>query len=147
MSLLKQFWICAALLLVLVVGVIVLAIGDSADSASPAIPNTITETQSANTASQEASAQLASEPFLQESVPANFPAPAKKLYQLINDAELSDGQSLEEKTQQLNKQLAEINKRLKAQGIDVPEQQPQAVAIDSDTEQRLKAIKNHINQK
>lgn len=148
MPLLKQFWIYLALLLLLVIAVIAFAIWDSMGLVSPEAPNAITDTQAINTSAQEPSEHLA----LEQAVPSDFPAPAKKLHQLLKDSDshntqAQDKQFLQEKVQQLNKQLAEINKQLKAQNIVVPEPPPQTAAINSDTEQRLKAVKDYISHK
>jgi hypothetical protein len=141
MTLLKHFWIYALALLVLVAVVLGLAIWDSSTSSitSPSIVS--------DSALEEAGQVIESDS--EKPVPSDFPAPAKKLHQLINesDSQLSDAQSLDEKIKQLDKQLADINEQLKAQGIDAPAEQGQPTASSSDTQTRLQAIKDHINKK
>ncbi|MEO0442396.1 MAG: hypothetical protein AAFZ92_01450 [Pseudomonadota bacterium] len=86
-----------------------------------------------------------------EAVPSDFPAPAKKLHTLINDTnkQAENSQTLEAKVKQLDKQLAELNKQLEAQGIALPQQQPppSAASPSGDTKTRLNAIKDHMSQK
>ena len=68
-----------------------------------------------------------------ESDPATFPAPAKKLHQLINEEDFQptiDTAELDQKVQALDKQLASINEQLKAQGMNVPAiERPQPSAL------------------
>ncbi len=142
MASLKHFWIYILAFLALVTVVLTVAIWNSSSSPSLTSPSISKEaTQTGNTLSPELTST--------RPVPSDFPAPAKKLNQLINenDSQLTNTQSLDEKVQQLDKQLAEINEQLKAQGIDVPAEQRQLTPSPSDTQKRLQAIKDHINTK
>ncbi len=88
------------------------------------------------------------EPTIEIPTSENLPAPAKKLNQVVSniDNDFDRNHSLEGKIQHLNQQLAEINEQLKAQGIQVPEQN-QAVINSSDVLARVKLIRERIDNK
>ncbi len=147
MSLLKNFWFYTILFLTAVLAVLAVAIWNSSDSSANKIPTSIT----ADNPEAIEPTELPS----QKPVPSNFPAPAKKLHQVMNDADFKPGTdtSLEQKTEALDQQLAAIAEQLKAQGINVPERETQKGTSGSDSQSktttaaRLQAIQEYMEKK
>lgn len=141
----KKFWLYTALFLFCLLSVIAYAIWSSSKPvivSTPAASEPVQqETRSPSSEVEQASADEA---------PAHFPAPAKKLHQVIHSQEGTQA-SLEQKTQALDKQLDEINQQLAEQGVAVPTASAstefKTPASQSDTEKRLQAIKEHMQNK
>ena len=148
---LKHFWVYITLFIISVMLVVLTAIWHSvkpsstppstilSDSTQEIIPiDTPADTLETNTG-------LASD----KPVPEHFPAPAKKLHQLLNDTDRlpTEEQSLRIKKQKLDQQLAAINEQLNAQGLSVPEQSLPTITGEPELHTRLQAIKAHIDKK
>ena len=149
MSAVKNFWFYAILLISIVVVILGIAIWTS--GTSPAPQKTPEVSPSTSGLAQKATKKADSPPSSQ-TVPNDFPAPAKKLHQVINDAKTGDAE-LDQKLEKLNQQLAALKEQLEAQGVTVPENTTTptdgsvAAAGLDDTQARLDAIKQHMQNK
>jgi len=145
MSSIKSIWSYVVLFMIVVFSVLVFAVFDSKKSnrMSPKNIESNAAIEKNNVVvSEEAVSNLGT-----NIVNDDFPIPAKKLHQLINEAEVDESLFPDEKIQRLDKQLAAINEQLKTKGVDFPEQQPQTAASLLEIEGRLKAIENHLQYK
>jgi hypothetical protein len=137
----RRFRLQATLLSALVVGGVIFVAWDSADTFSSETTDILVLPEVADISSSEQS-------VIEQPVPDDFPAPAKKLHQFINDLndETSNSLNVDEQVTQLNTQITAINEQLENQGIDVPQHQELPVS-QSNTQARLKAIQDHMKKR
>lgn len=117
----------------------------------PAQPSPVASALS-QASEQAPSAKPAQSKAAANNASSHYPAPAKKLQQLLTDKPLAETQSLESQVQQLDKQLAELQQQLQAQGIDTAKidalnrsaQTPSIPRTQVELQQRLNAIKQHL---
>ncbi len=151
MNSLKQFWFWALLLFLIVIALLASTIWQT----SPVQQQNITASDQPALSDQPLSASSDAVPSAVDSKPdPSFPAPAKKLHKVIasTEAESEVQNKLQQQTQELDEQLANLNQQLREKGVAVPEKAVELPATttttnNGDTSKRLDAIKKHIETK
>lgn len=146
-SLIKPPMVYIVLLVVVAALGIFIYLNDSDSSINEPLLNG--QSDQLDESSEDATNLSKTEKPLAQEPPSDFPTSAKKLHKLIHgeaQSSLAADELLEQRQQQLDKELTDIEKELVAQGLKSQTQQQLPPETLPEIQKRLDAIKQHLQK-